>query len=257
MILERALAAPGDEDELLDSGGARLVHRVLDERPVDHGQHFLRHRLGGGQEAGAEAGNGEHGFAEGRGHLSLFDWNLGKARLSGASGRRKYGVNARSRIVTVNRQEGKATSMSILVTGGAGYIGSHMVWHLIDAGEKVVVLDNLSTGFDWAVAPEARTGARRQRRRGAGRAASSRNTRSRRSSISPARSSCRNRSPNPLGYYLNNTVKTRALIAAAVAGGRQALHLLLDRGGLWHAGGRRRSAKTRRSVPSRPMAAPS
>ena len=37
--------------------------------------------------------------------------------------------------------------MSILVTGGAGYIGSHMVWNLIDAGEKVVVLDNLSTGF--------------------------------------------------------------------------------------------------------------
>ena len=45
--------------------------------------------------------------------------------------------------------------MNVLVTGGAGYIGSHMVWHLIDAGEKVVVLDNLTTGFAWAVAPEA------------------------------------------------------------------------------------------------------
>jgi UDP-glucose 4-epimerase len=42
--------------------------------------------------------------------------------------------------------------MSILVTGGAGYIGSHMVYELADAGELVVVLDNLSTGFDWAVA---------------------------------------------------------------------------------------------------------
>src|SRR5262249_24072953 len=42
--------------------------------------------------------------------------------------------------------------MSILVTGGAGYIGSHMVYELVDAGERVVVLDNLSTGFDWAVA---------------------------------------------------------------------------------------------------------
>jgi UDP-glucose 4-epimerase len=42
--------------------------------------------------------------------------------------------------------------MSILVTGGAGYIGSHMVHELADAGERVVVLDNLSTGFDWAVA---------------------------------------------------------------------------------------------------------
>ena len=42
--------------------------------------------------------------------------------------------------------------MAILVTGGAGYIGSHMVHELADAGEGVIVLDNLSTGFDWAVA---------------------------------------------------------------------------------------------------------
>ncbi len=41
--------------------------------------------------------------------------------------------------------------MSILVTGGAGYIGGHMVRDLADAGERVIVLDNLSTGFDWAV----------------------------------------------------------------------------------------------------------
>jgi UDP-glucose 4-epimerase len=41
--------------------------------------------------------------------------------------------------------------MTILVTGGAGYIGSHMVLALADAGEEVVVLDNLVTGFDWAV----------------------------------------------------------------------------------------------------------
>ncbi len=46
--------------------------------------------------------------------------------------------------------------MAVLVTGGAGYIGSHMVWTLVDAGEDVVVLDNLSTGFQWAVSPEAR-----------------------------------------------------------------------------------------------------
>jgi UDP-glucose 4-epimerase len=43
--------------------------------------------------------------------------------------------------------------MAILVTGGAGFIGSHMVYALVDAGEPVVVLDDLSTGFDWAVAP--------------------------------------------------------------------------------------------------------
>jgi len=45
--------------------------------------------------------------------------------------------------------------MTVLVTGGAGYIGSHMVYALLDAGERVVVLDNLSTGFDWAVAKGA------------------------------------------------------------------------------------------------------
>ena len=37
--------------------------------------------------------------------------------------------------------------MTVLVTGGAGYIGSHMVHALADAGESVIVLDNLSTGF--------------------------------------------------------------------------------------------------------------
>lgn len=37
--------------------------------------------------------------------------------------------------------------MTVLVTGGAGYIGSHMVHALVDAGEAVVVIDNLSTGF--------------------------------------------------------------------------------------------------------------
>lgn len=39
----------------------------------------------------------------------------------------------------------------ILVTGGAGYIGSHVVLQLVEAGEEVVVLDNLSTGFREAV----------------------------------------------------------------------------------------------------------
>ncbi len=39
--------------------------------------------------------------------------------------------------------------MSVLVTGGAGYIGSHMVLALADAGEEVIIIDDLSTGFDW------------------------------------------------------------------------------------------------------------
>jgi UDP-glucose 4-epimerase len=46
--------------------------------------------------------------------------------------------------------------MAVLVTGGAGYIGSHMVLALTDAGVDTVVVDNLSTGFAWAVAPAAK-----------------------------------------------------------------------------------------------------
>jgi UDP-glucose 4-epimerase len=46
---------------------------------------------------------------------------------------------------------GERAQRSILVTGGAGYIGSHVVLQLIEAGERVVVLDDLSTGFREAV----------------------------------------------------------------------------------------------------------
>src|SRR3546814_2110028 len=41
------------------------------------------------------------------------------------------------------------------VTGGAGYIGSHAVLSLLDAGHRVVVIDNLVTGFAWAIDPRA------------------------------------------------------------------------------------------------------
>ena len=46
--------------------------------------------------------------------------------------------------------------MSILVVGGAGYIGSHMVKRLIEQGQEVVVVDNLSTGHRKAVDEKAR-----------------------------------------------------------------------------------------------------
>ncbi len=46
--------------------------------------------------------------------------------------------------------------MAILVLGGAGYIGSHTVWELCEAGRDVVVADNLQTGFRAAVHPKAR-----------------------------------------------------------------------------------------------------
>jgi UDP-glucose 4-epimerase len=45
--------------------------------------------------------------------------------------------------------------MTVLVTGGAGYIGSHIVQELVDRRQPVIVLDNLSTGFRQAVPSEA------------------------------------------------------------------------------------------------------
>jgi UDP-glucose 4-epimerase len=107
--------------------------------------------------------------------------------------------------------------MSVLVTGGAGYIGSHMVWQLIDAGEEVVVLDNLTTGFKWAVAPEAKlvhgdVGDETLVGRLIAKHAVDAIIHFAGSVVVPESVS------DPLGYYLNNTVKSRALIAAAVTG---------------------------------------
>ena len=62
---------------------------------------------------------------------------------------------------------------------------------------------------------------------------------------------------DPLGYYLNNTFKSRTLIAAAVETQVAAFHLLLDRRRLRHAGARTRWPRTRGSRRSRPMAPPS
>ena len=64
MLDQRGLAAAGDHAELLDPGRARLLDRVLDQRLVHDRQHFLGHRLGGRQEARAEAGDGQNGFAQ-------------------------------------------------------------------------------------------------------------------------------------------------------------------------------------------------
>lgn len=46
--------------------------------------------------------------------------------------------------------------MTVLVLGGAGYIGSHTVYALIEKGEDVVIIDNLETGHIEAVHPKAR-----------------------------------------------------------------------------------------------------
>jgi UDP-glucose 4-epimerase len=108
--------------------------------------------------------------------------------------------------------------MTVLVTGGAGYIGSHMVHALLDAGEHVVVLDNLSTGFDWAVAPGAELvlgDAGAQPRVAALIAAHRVDAVIHFAASIVVPDSVR----DPLGYYRNNTVNSRALIETAVKAG--------------------------------------
>jgi UDP-glucose 4-epimerase len=108
--------------------------------------------------------------------------------------------------------------MTVLVTGGAGYIGSHMVYALVAAGERVVVLDNLSTGFDWAVAE----GAPLIQGETGDQALVSRIIQEHgiESIIHFAASIVVPDSvAEPLRYYKNNTVNSRALIECAVQGG--------------------------------------
>lgn len=108
--------------------------------------------------------------------------------------------------------------MSVLVTGGAGYIGSHMVLALLDQGEEVVVVDNLSTGFRWAVPDDVRLSV---------------------GDVADQELVCGlikehgvdaiihfagsivvpDSIVDPLGYYENNTVKSRALMESAVKSG--------------------------------------
>jgi UDP-glucose 4-epimerase len=108
--------------------------------------------------------------------------------------------------------------MTVLVTGGAGYIGSHMVLELLDAGETVVVLDNLSTGFRWAVPPEATLVVG-----DVGDQALVAQVIEEHGIDSILHYAARIVVPesvtDPLGYYVNNTVKTRALIETAVKTG--------------------------------------
>ncbi|HEX8193873.1 MAG TPA: UDP-glucose 4-epimerase GalE [Allosphingosinicella sp.] len=110
------------------------------------------------------------------------------------------------------------TKPTVLVTGGAGYIGSHAVLALLDANWRVVVIDNLTTGFEWAV-PEGATLVKgdiadqplvariiAEHKIGAIMHFAG-------SIVVPESVE------KPLKYYENNTVKSRSLIESAVDGG--------------------------------------
>ncbi len=106
--------------------------------------------------------------------------------------------------------------MTVLVTGGAGYIGSHMVLELLEAGEKVVVLDNLSTGRRSAVPPEAELIVG-----DFGDEALVNDLLASRNVDAIIHFAAKIVVPNsvadPLGYYFNNTASARSLLACAVA----------------------------------------
>ena len=108
--------------------------------------------------------------------------------------------------------------MSVLVTGGAGYIGGHMALGLVDAGEKVVVVDNLSTGFAWGVPEGAKLVVG-----DFGDADLVARLIEEHEIDAIAHFAAKIVVPesvrDPLGYYLNNVSKARNLIECAVKGG--------------------------------------
>jgi UDP-glucose 4-epimerase len=108
--------------------------------------------------------------------------------------------------------------VTVLVTGGAGYIGSHMVLALTDVGEDVVVIDNLSTGFWWAVAPQAKLV---EGDIGDVDFLASLMAENKFDAVIHFAGSIvvPDSVSDPLGYYLNNTVKSRTLLDSAVKAG--------------------------------------
>jgi UDP-glucose 4-epimerase len=108
--------------------------------------------------------------------------------------------------------------MTILVTGGGGYIGSHMAHALVDAGEPVVVVDDLSTGFRSALPGSATLVIGDVGNEAL--LADVINTHAVTEIIHFAASIVVPESVHdPLGYYRNNTMNTRALLEVAVATG--------------------------------------
>jgi UDP-glucose 4-epimerase len=107
---------------------------------------------------------------------------------------------------------------TVMVTGGAGYIGSHAVLALLDAGWRVVVVDNLVTGFDWAVDPRASlvvaNVADDDKVRGAIREHGVTGIMHFAGSVVVPESVS-----DPLKYYRNNTAASRSLVESAVSEG--------------------------------------
>ena len=141
-----------------------------------------------------------------------------------------------------------AKNLSVLVTGGAGYIGSHAVLALLDSGHRPVVIDNLVTGFRWAV-PDNATFYE-------GDIANSQmitriieNERIDAVMHFAGSVVVPESVENPLKYYHNNTAKTRSLIESLVA--NEVRHMIFSSTAATY--GIPETSPVREDMPTRPI----
>ena len=181
-------------------GNIAFLHFVIPDTTQRTGESFLDIRVDGRNPASR--------IGQPRPKLALVTRTVGTCRLF-------RWLRFDNLVICIRAITSSARFMSILVTGGAGYIGSHMVRDLADAGERVIVLDNLSTGFDWAIPKGVPlvvgdTGDQNL----VGQILREHEVHSiihfAASAIVP------DSVKDPLGYYKNNTVNSRALIETAV-----------------------------------------
>jgi UDP-glucose 4-epimerase len=142
--------------------------------------------------------------------------------------------------------------MTVLVTGGAGYIGSHMTYALVDRGERVVVLDNLSTGnrslvSEKAVLVEGEVADQALVRRLIKEHAIDAVIHFAGSIVVP------DSVAQPLAYYANNTVASRALVEASVDAGLKAF-IFSSTGTVYAVDAKQPLAETEPTVPISPYA---
>jgi hypothetical protein len=243
MILDDGLVAAGDEDKVLDAGLARLVDRILDQRAVDDRQHFLRHCLGGGQEACAEPGHGKYRGPQPFRHSQSLPLGVILSQPLLSSIQAVNFLDGSATYGRVGYRRVRGTSAAIWCSGCA--TRARTSWCSTTS----------VTGFDWAVDQRARlvegnAGDMDLVGRLIAEHGISEIIHFAGSIVVPESVS------NPLKYYANNTAASRNLIEAAVKGGVK--HMVFSStAAVYGMPGWSRWARTMCSTRCRPMAAAS